>query len=71
MSPAEKLDLVQRAQRALRGPVPLAVRDGSVNVATDYKDAAAICASFVQRGGIQLQRVRTAVARLEAMQAQA
>lgn len=71
MSPAEKLDLAQRAQRALRCPVPTAVRNGPVNVAADYKDAAAICSGFIQRGGVQLQRVRTAVARLEAMQGQA
>lgn len=71
MTADQQRDLKRRASAVLRAPIPPCVRNGSANAAADYKDAAAICAGFVQRGGVKLLRVSTAVSRLESMQARA
>lgn len=68
MTLLDQAELRRRAQAAVRAPIPNVVRQGSANVAADYKHAAGICSTYLRRGTVQLQRVRTAVARLEAMQ---
>lgn len=67
MIAAEKLEWKRRAHAAITAPIPAAIRDGSADRSAQYRDDAAICAAFARRG-VQPERARCAILRLEGVQ---
>ena len=64
----DRNQLKRRARSCIEARIPDSVRNGSANTAVRYRDAAAVCAGFVQRGGVQLGRIVQAVETLERFQ---
>ena len=67
MTAAEKIEWKRRAHAAVSAPVPVSIRNGGVVASAQYRDDAAICAAFARRG-VQPERARCAILRLEGVQ---
>lgn len=67
MLAAEKLEWKRRAHVAITAPIPARIRNGSAVASAQYRDDAAICAAFARRG-VQPERARVAILRLEGVQ---
>lgn len=67
MDATEKFDLKRRAYYVLKAPLPASVRIGGAVAASTYRDLAGVVSAFVRRG-VQADRAKLALMRIEGMQ---